>query len=110
MEKTRQNQNESITIDKSELPKPCTRRGPGRGIGQKRLTQQRLRQLNTIFSNLQQIRDFLDQQGHLIINESGSLLASQAHQDLDCLVQLLEDFLWILNCAIAKHGGNPKLF
>lgn len=86
------------------------RRGPGRGVGQKRLTDQMLTRLDTLFQNLLQMRSFLLQEGHLLINESGSILAPQAHQNLDKLVSLLEDFLWILNCAIAKLGGIPQLF
>jgi hypothetical protein len=86
------------------------RRGPGRGVGQKRLTNQMLERLDTLFQNLLQIRGFLLQEGHLLINESGSILAPQAHQNLDQLISLLEDFMWILNCSISKLGGIPQLF
>ncbi|MFX1564161.1 MAG: hypothetical protein ACFFDP_12725 [Promethearchaeota archaeon] len=86
------------------------RRGPGRGIGQKRLTNQMLTRLDTLFQNLIQLRGFLLQDGHLIINESGSILAPQSHKNLDHLISLLEDFLWILNCSISKLGGTPQLF
>jgi hypothetical protein len=55
------------------------------------------------------VRKCLAQHGHLIINQSGSLLAPQAHQNLDQLVALIEDFLWVLNCAIARQGGMPRL-
>jgi hypothetical protein len=91
------------------LAAAAQRRRPGRGIGEKRLTQQELTRLNVIFENLQEVRKCLTQHGHPIINQSGSLLASQAHQNLDQLVALLEDFLWVLNCAIARQGGMPKL-
>ncbi|MFX1563905.1 MAG: hypothetical protein ACFFDP_11440 [Promethearchaeota archaeon] len=86
------------------------RRGPGRGVGQKRLTDQALTRLDTLFQNLLQMRSFLLQEGHLLINESGSILASQAHKNLDQLISLLEDFMWVINCAIAKLGGLPQLF
>ena len=92
---------------KQQLPKP--RRGPGRGIGEKRLKQQYLSRLNLLFKNLQQVHGFLIKEGHLIINESGSLLASQDHQNLKHLLNRIEDFLWVLNCAIARHGGIPRL-
>lgn len=85
-------------------------RGPGRGVGEKRIAQERLNELEAIFSNLEHTRQFLSQEGHTIINASGTLLASQSHQNLDQLLILLEDFLWVLNCAIAKKGGQPKLF
>ena len=68
-----------------------------------------LKRLETIFENIQRIRLFLAEHGHLIINQSGSLLTSQAHQNLDQLIKLMEDFQWILNCAIAKQGGTPQL-
>ena len=92
-----------------DLTSVTQRRRPGRGVGEKRLTQQELGRLDTIFENLQQVRKCLTQHGHLIINQSGSLLAPQAHQNLDQLVALLEDFLWVLNCAIARQGGMPRL-
>ncbi len=85
-------------------------RGPGRGVGEKRIAQERIDELESIFSNLENLRHFLSQEGHIIINASGTLLASQSHQNLDQLLILLEDFLWVLNCAIAKKGGQPKLF
>ncbi|MFX0169913.1 MAG: hypothetical protein ACFE89_11235 [Candidatus Hodarchaeota archaeon] len=84
-------------------------RGPGRGIGEKRISKERVERLDTIFLALQDIHDYLSEHGHMIINESGSMLTSQSHQNLDQLLVLLEDFLWILNCAIAKNGGNPKI-
>jgi hypothetical protein len=93
----------------TDLTLAAQRRRPGRGIGEKRLTQQEIARLDTIFANLQEVRKCLAQHGHLIINQSGSLLAPQAHQNLDQLVALLEDFLWVLNCAIARQGGMPKL-
>ena len=92
-----------------KLPLPRKRRGPGRGIGQKRIVQERLETLDTIFDNLQEMHNFLSQQGHMIINESGSMLASQSHQNLDQLLKHLEDFLWVINCTIAKNGGQAKL-
>lgn len=97
-------------LEQEKIQQPPKRRGPGRGIGEKRITLERIEALDTLFNNLQQVHNFLAEQGHLIINESGSLLASQSHQNLDQLLHLLEDFLWILNCAIAKIGGKPKLF
>ena len=108
--------NDQIRTEKSisklgteKLPLPRKRRGPGRGIGQKRIVQERLETLDTIFDNIQEMYNFLSQQGHMIINESGSMLASQSHQNLDQLLKLLEDFLWVINCAIAKNGGQAKL-
>ena len=100
----------SFKLDRDKIIQSLQRRGPGRGIGEKRIIQERIDELNTLFHNLQQIHGFLTQQGHNIINESGSMLAPQSHQNLDQLLTLLEDFLWVLNCAIAKHGGQPKLF
>ncbi len=97
------------TLEAKTLSKPRKRRGPGRGIGEKRITQERLNELDTLFHNLEQIHAFLIQEGHSIINESGSMLSSGSHQNLDRMLVLLEDFLWILNCAIAKNGGNPRL-
>jgi len=85
------------------------RRRPGRGIGEKKLRRQTLERLETIFQELQLVRTFLAQEGHQLINDSGSLLAAQAHRNLDLLVALLEDFLWTLNCTIAQYGGTPKL-
>ena len=85
------------------------RRRPGRGIGEKRVTKQVLTRLDTVFTDLRQMYEFLKNEGHLIINESGSLQSSQAHQNLNLLLELLEDFLYILNCAIGRHGGVPKL-
>ena len=96
-------------LEPEKLTKYRKRRGPGRGIGEKRITQERLNELNTLFQSLEQIHTFLIQEGHSIINESGSMLSSGSHQNLDRMLVLLEDFLWILNCAIAKHGGNPRL-
>ncbi len=97
-------------IDQGTPNKEPKRRGPGRGIGEKRITQQRLNELNTLFHNLKQVQTFLLQEGHIIINESGSILSSHSHQNLDKLLILLDDFLWTLNCAIAKNGGKPRLF
>ncbi len=97
-------------LDRDKIIQSFQRRGPGRGVGEKRIIQERIDELDTLFHNLQQIRGFLSQQGHSIINESGSMLAPRSHQNLDQLLTLLEDFLWVLNCAIAKHGGQPKLF
>ncbi len=85
------------------------RRRPGRGIGEKRITKQVLSRLDTAFRDLRQMHEFLSKEGHLIINESGSLQTTQAHQNLNLLLELLEDFLWILNCTIGRHGGVPKL-
>jgi hypothetical protein len=85
------------------------RRGPGRGIGEKRITRERLSELETLFQSLEQIHIYLIQEGHSIINESGSMLSSGSHQNLNQLLMLLEDFLWILNCAIANNGGVPRL-
>jgi hypothetical protein len=99
-----------LQLDREQLRPYPHRRGPGRGIGEKRIIQERIDELNTLFHNLQQIHRFLSEKGHSIINESGSLLASQSHQNLDQLLTFLEDFLWVLNCAIAKYGGQPKLF
>jgi hypothetical protein len=96
-------------LEPEKLSKHRKRRGPGRGIGEKRITQERLDELNTLFRSLEQVHAFLIQEGHSIINESGSMLSSGSHQNLDRMLVLLEDFLWILNCAIAKHGGNPRL-
>jgi hypothetical protein len=101
---------EAIKPEKHLLQKPKRRRSPGRGIGEKRLTEEALQRLDTIFENLQIIRRFLKDEGHQIINDSGSLLTPQAHQNLDQMLLLLEDFLWILNCAIAKYGGKARLF
>jgi hypothetical protein len=98
------------SILKSEkIVKQQKRRGPGRGIGEKRLTQERLAELASFFHNLEQIHAILVKEGHSIINESGSMLSSRSHQNLDQMLVLLEDFLWILNCALAKKGGNPRL-
>ncbi len=96
-------------LEPEKLTKQRKRSGPGRGIGEKRITQERLGELNTLFQSLEQVHAFLIQEGHSIINESGSMLSSGSHQNLDRMLVLLEDFLWILNCAIAKHGGNPRL-
>lgn len=96
-------------LESEKLTKQRKRRGPGRGIGEKRITQERLDELNTLFQSLEQVYAFLIQEGHSIINESGSMLSSGSHQSLDRMLVLLEDFLWILNCAIAKHGGTPRL-
>jgi hypothetical protein len=96
-------------LEHEKAKKQGRRRGPGRGIGEKRITQERLTELDTLFHNLEQIHAFLVQEGHSIINESGSMLSSGSHQNLDQLLVLLEDFLWILNCAIAKNGGSPRL-
>lgn len=96
-------------LKSEKLVKLSKRRGPGRGIGEKRLTQERLNALSTLFHNLEQIHTVLVQEGHSIINESGSMLSSGSHQNLDQMLVLLEDFLWILNCALAKNGGNPRL-
>ncbi|MFX1508717.1 MAG: hypothetical protein ACFFBR_00285 [Promethearchaeota archaeon] len=96
-------------LDRETDLKQGRRRGPGRGIGEKRITQERLTELNRLFHNLEHIHVFLVQEGHSIINESGSMLSSGSHQNLDQLLRLLEDFLWILNCAIAKNGGTPRL-
>ena len=96
-------------LEAEKLTVPRKRRGPGRGIGQKRILEERLKTLDTIFDNLRELHSFLTQQGHLIINESGSMLASHSHQNLDQLLELLEDFLWVLNCAIAKNGGQARL-
>ncbi len=85
------------------------RRRPGRGIGEKRITKQVLSRLETAFKDIRQIQEFLVKEGHLIINESGSMKASQAHMNLNLLLELLEDYLWIMNCAISRHGGIPKL-
>jgi len=89
-------------------PRPWFRR-PGRGVGEKRLRREALERLETIFRELQLVRNFLQREGHQLINDSGSLLAAQAHRNLDLLVALLEDFLWTVNCAIARYGGTPKL-
>ncbi len=91
------------------LSKMSPRRRPGRGIGEKRVTKHAISRLDTAFKDLRQVHEFLIKEGHLIINESGSLKASQAHMNLNLLLELLEDFLWILNCAISRHGGVPKL-
>ena len=99
----------SKIIEFNSLTKQRKRRGPGRGIGEKRITEDRLKELDTLFCNLEQIHSFLIQEGHTIINESGSMLSSGSHQNLDRMLKLLEDFLWVLNCAIAKNGGNPRL-
>jgi hypothetical protein len=96
-------------LEPEKFTKQRKRRGPGRGIGEKRITQERLSELTTLFQSLEQVHAFLIQEGHSIINESGSMLSSGSHQNLDRMLVLLEDFLWILNCAIAKHGGNPRL-
>jgi hypothetical protein len=96
-------------LEQEKLTQSQKRRGPGRGIGEKRISRERIDQLNTLFMVLQDIHEYLSEHGHTIINESGSLLSSQSHQDLDRLVLLIEDYLWIVNCAIAKNGGNPKL-
>jgi|GEM_PF-3373240 len=105
--------NESPTIpltpDIDKLAKERRQRGPGRGIGEKRITQERLGELGALFQSLEQIHVFLLQEGHSIINESGSMLSSGSHQNLDQMLVLLEDFLWILNCAIANNGGVPRL-
>ncbi len=110
MKELENNQIEEIKPEKHLLQKPKRRRSPGRGIGEKRLTDEALKRLDIIFENFQIIRRFLKDQGHQIINESGSLLTPQAHQNLDQMLLLLEDFLWILNCAIAKYGGKARLF
>lgn len=96
-------------LDVKPLTKERNRRGPGRGIGEKRIAKERLDELDTLFHNLEEIHAFLIQEGHAIINESGSMLSSGSHQNLDRMLVLLEDFLWVLNCAIAKHGGSPRL-
>lgn len=101
---------EQSTLSKETIRPPPKRRGPGRGVGEKRISQERRDELNTLISNIQHIHVFLTSEGHSIINESGSLLTSQSHQNLDQLISLLDDFLWILNCALAKHGGKAKLF
>ncbi len=98
-----------VLLEREKATNQGRRRGPGRGIGEKRITQERLTELNQLFHNLEHIHTFLVQQGHSIINESGSMLSSGSHQNLDQLLMLLEDFLWILNCAIAKNGGTPRL-
>ncbi len=85
------------------------RRRPGRGIGEKRVTKQVLSRLDTAFRDLRQMQEFLAKEGHLIVNESGSIQTSQAHLNLNLMLELLEDFLWILNCTISRHGGIPKL-
>ncbi len=99
----------SKIIELEKFTKQRKRRGPGRGIGEKRIIQDRLSQLDTLFHNLELIQAFLIDEGHAIINESGSMLTSRSHQNLDRMLVLLEDFLWILNCAIAKNGGSPRL-
>lgn len=96
-------------LEKDKLKAKRKRRGPGRGIGEKRITQERLEMLKSLFQNLENIHKFLIQEGHSIINESGSMLSSGSHHNLDQMLLLLEDFLWTLNCAIAKNGGNPRL-
>ena len=96
-------------LEQEKLSQTQKQRGPGRGIGEKRLTRERIDQLDTLFLILQDLHEYLSEYGHTIINDSGSLLSSQSHQNLDQLVALIEDFLWIVNCAIAKNGGNPKL-
>jgi hypothetical protein len=96
-------------LEKEKLSQTQKRRGPGRGIGEKRISRERIDRLDTLFLVLQDLHEYLSANGHTIINESGSLLSSQSHQNLDQLVSLLEDFLWIVNCAIAKNGGNPKI-
>ncbi|MFW9831368.1 MAG: hypothetical protein ACFFD8_06295 [Candidatus Thorarchaeota archaeon] len=97
-------------LEKETISLPPARRGPGRGVGEKRIYEERRDELKTLFSNLQQVQIFLNEEGHSIINESGSLLTSQSHENLDQLIALLDDFLWILNCALAKHGGDAKIF
>lgn len=97
-------------LEQEKLAQSQKRRGPGRGIGEKRISRERTDHLNTLFVVLQDVHDYLSEHGHTIINESGSLLSSQSHQDLDRLVLLIEDYLWVVNCAIAKNGGKPKLF
>ena len=102
---------ESTTKGLKQLigPRRLWRPRPGRGVGEKRLRREALERLETIFQELQLVRNFLQREGHQLINDSGSLLAAQSHRNLDLLVALLEDFLWTVNCAIARHGGTPKL-
>jgi hypothetical protein len=96
-------------LEQEKLTQKPKCRGPGRGIGEKRISRERIDHLDTLFLVLQDLHEYLSENGHTIINESGSLLSSQSHQNLERLVSLLEDFLWIVNCAIAKNGGKPKL-
>ncbi len=109
MKETYNPPNGPALLKSDKLVKQPKRRGPGRGIGEKRLTEERLNELSTLFHNLEHIHAILVQEGHSIINESGSMLSSGSHQNLDQMLVLLEDFLWILNCALAKNGGNPRL-
>ena len=109
MKKLEQPPSELSKLKDKPLSAPSRYRGPGRGVGEKRISRELLTQLDNVFENIQITRRFLASEGHHIINESGSLVAPQAHKNLDQLITLLEDFLWILNCTIAKHGGKARL-
>ncbi|MFX1575713.1 MAG: hypothetical protein ACFFCF_00920 [Promethearchaeota archaeon] len=109
MNKPKEFNGKSFLFEQGELETKLKRRGPGRGIGEKRINQERLDMLKTLFQNLENIHRFLIQEGHSIINESGSILSSGSHDNLDQMLVLLEDFLWTLNCSIAKNGGDPRL-
>ncbi|MFX1317978.1 MAG: hypothetical protein ACFE9D_01015 [Promethearchaeota archaeon] len=109
MKETYNPSNGPMLLKSEKRVKQSKRRGPGRGIGEKRLTEERLNDLSALFHSLEQIHAILIQEGHSIINESGSMLSSGSHQNLDQMLLLLEDFLWTLNCALAKNGGNPRL-
>jgi len=81
----------------------------GRGIGEKRLAAQALARDVSLFEQVAAVRQFLRAEGHALIVASGTLLAADAHRNLDRLVELLEDFLWVVNTCIARDGGTPRL-
>ncbi|MFX1563781.1 MAG: hypothetical protein ACFFDP_10815 [Promethearchaeota archaeon] len=72
-------------IGDHQEPTPQQRRGPGRGVGQKRLVAERLAELDVFFFQFMGVHRFSGMEGYRIINESGTMVAAQIHQNLDDL-------------------------